>query len=191
MEVVLRFLFFSFFFLPSYDVNLLMHRVERVCTNRTRSTHGPFAYCDVSPTLPSLEPSLTIIIILVHRVERVCPNRTHSPHGPFAYDVEYATLPFIEPSLGWFYGMLWSWRGVCRLPMPLYSLLSHHLADSMGCCGLNEVYVAYLCHFTLYWAINWPILGRCGGLEEVHVDYLRVSYLKACLMIHTPNWLLF
>ena len=84
-----------------------MHRAERVWTNRTSSTHGPFAYCDVSPTLPTFKPSLTILIILVHRVERVCPNRTCSSHGPFAYDVAYDTLPFIEPSLGRFYGILW------------------------------------------------------------------------------------
>ena len=62
----------------------------------------PFAYCDIYPTLPSLEPSLMIIIILVHRVERVCPNRTRSRHGRFTYDVEYTTLPSIEPSLGRF-----------------------------------------------------------------------------------------
>ena len=36
-----------------------------------------------------------------------------------------------------------------------------------------------------------PILGKCGGLEEVHVDYSRVSYHRACLTFHTPNCLFF
>ena len=103
------YVFFSFLSSFYHDTILIIivHRAERVCTNRTRSTHGPFAYCGVYPTLPSLEPSLTILIIVVHWVECVCPNRAHSPHGPFTYDVEYATLPSIEPSLGRVYGMLW------------------------------------------------------------------------------------
>ena len=43
--------------------------------------------------------------------------------------------------------------------MPLYSRLSHHLADFIGCVHLGEV----------------------------HVDYPRNSCLKASLMIHTSN----
>ena len=93
---------FLFFLLCYHDmiVILILHRTERVCTNRTHSTHFPFAYYVVYPTLPYLEPSLMILIILVHRVEHVCPNRTRSPQSPFTYDVEYATLPSIQPSFG-------------------------------------------------------------------------------------------
>ena len=121
--------------------------------------------------------TLTIIIILVHWVERVCSNRTRLSHGRFAYDVEYTTLPLywaitwpilrddvaltrcmlptyatllsIKPSIGRFYGMLWPWQGICSLHMPLSFLISHQLADSKGWCGLDEVYVTYLCHFPL------------------------------------------
>ena len=106
---------FLFFLRCCHDtiVILILHQVERVCTNRTRSTHGPFAYYVVYPTLPSIEPFLTIIIILVHWVERVCTNHTPVPNGPFAYDVVYAILPSIQPSF----------------------------IHTMGCCGLEEVYV--------------------------------------------------
>ena len=55
----------------------------------------------------------TILSIIVHWVERVCTNHTPVPNGPFAYDVVYATLPSIQPSF----------------------------IHTMGCCGLEEVYV--------------------------------------------------
>ena len=97
-----------------------MHRVKCVCTNRTHSTYGPFAYYVVYPTIPFIEPSLTIIFNLVHRVERVCTNLTRSPNGSFAYDVVCHSS--LYSAIFWlFYGMFWSWWGVCQLPMPLYN----------------------------------------------------------------------
>ena len=41
-------------------------------------------------------------------------------------------------------------KSITFIESSLFLLLSHHLADSVGCCGLDEVYVAYLRHSTRY-----------------------------------------
>ena len=69
---------FSFLLIPGYDVNLLMHRVERACTNCTCSTHDSFAYWCIGS-------SLFALIAHAH------------PIALFAYGVVYATHPSIQP----------------------------------------------------------------------------------------------